>query len=91
MKHFLKNLLATLFFCILLCSISAQVKTKTFADSIPTHLLPLKNFYDRSILLEPPPEFYKLKKEAEINTMVKGWDKVALPSSVNIDLLKKLL
>lgn len=89
MNFFLKTIIAQMFFICLFFNIYAQVKTKTFADSIPNHLIPVNGLNLRKLNIEVPAEFYKLRQQKDSNK--KGLYKFALPSLVSIDLFKELL
>ncbi len=83
--------------CILIVfaiDVNAQVRTKTFANGIPNHLIPVKPGIGKTKTLQPPPEFYKLKQQADVNEDNKDKTKLprySLPSSVDIDILKEAI
>ncbi len=89
-----KRFLAASFFVLISLNINAQVKTKTFEHGIPKHFLPVKDLIGKSMVIEPPAEFYKLKQEADRIESAKSKNqlaKFALPYLVNIDLLKEAI
>ena len=89
-----KRFLAASFFGLIFLNINAQVKTKTFGEGIPKHFLPVKDLIGRNIIIEPPAQFYELKQEADRNEIAKSKNqlaKFALPSLVNIDVLKEAI
>lgn len=83
-----KKSMATVLFIFISHFVSAQVKTKTFFEGVPSHLIPVKEINGRSIILEPPSGFIKLKKESETNENI-GGNRFALASIVNIDFIKE--
>ena len=91
MKKILARLLAIFLFALVFINTSGQVKTKTFAKSIPSELLPVKTFIAKTIMIQPPSEFYKLKQQDETNENTNfktKLPKLSLPLSVDINLLK---
>ena len=90
-KNFKKHC-ATLFFISLIFTSSAQVKTKTFNQGIPTFLIPVKIGAAKIKTLNPPSEFYELKKKVKdegVTVSKTRLPKFALPSLVDIHLLKE--
>lgn len=87
MHCFLKKIIATVIVsCFFHCT-NAQVKTKIFTETIPSHFLPIRGLVSRCIVLNPPSRFKELKREAETDENVGGRERFALSSLVNIDLL----
>ena len=95
MSNLLNRVLSIL--CILIVfviNVNAQVRTKTFANGIPNYLIPVKPGIGKTKTLQPPPEFYKLKQQADVNEDNKDKAKLprySLPSSVDIDILKEAI
>jgi len=85
-----KHSLLLLGFIILLAYIStAQVKTKTFAGGIPDNIIPAKKLAAREYKIFPLTEFDSLKFLANKNSSLLNRSRFALPTPVDIDILKE--
>lgn len=88
MKFIYFTFLKGLLFLFLISTVNAQVKTKIYPNAISNDLLPLKGSVHKTINIEAPLGFSKLKMEAETDENAGGSNKFALLSSVEIDILK---
>lgn len=92
MKILKTKIFAILCFAGFFYGAHAQIKTKTFENGIPKHLIPSESLVTKTMILHPSPEFYKLKLEdgnkKEIASKA-ALARIALPEGADIDFFKE--